>query len=84
MYPTFDVLALNFGISNATAHLYIQIAKALLKTVLAKRKLLPKRVFKDEQEFEKFSKILMNYLLMRQSDLYNDLVISKNKKNLIV
>ena len=54
MYPTFDVLALNFGISNATAHLYIQIAKALLKTVLAKRKLLPKRVFKDEQEFEKF------------------------------
>lgn len=56
VYPTFDVLALNFGVSNATAHSYIQLAKNILKAVLIKRNLLPKRIFKDVEEFEAFFK----------------------------
>ncbi len=54
VYPTFDILALSFGISNATAHHYIQIAKSILHSVLARRNVLPKRVFKDEGEFQAF------------------------------
>lgn len=56
VYPTFDILALSFGISNATAHAYIQVAKAILHTVLAQRNVLPKRVFKDDTEFQEFFK----------------------------
>ena len=54
VYPSFDVLALNFGVSNATAHNYIQLAKKILYTVLAQRNLLPKRVFETKDEFEEF------------------------------
>lgn len=56
VYPTFDILALSFGISNATAHTYIQIAKTILHTVLAQRNVLPKRVFKDAVDFQEFFK----------------------------
>ena len=56
VYPSFDVLALNFGVSNATAHNYIQLAKKILYTVLAQRNLLPKREFKTKEEFEEFFK----------------------------
>lgn len=56
VYPTFDVLALSFGISIATAHEYIQVAKSLLCATLANRNLLPKRFFKDENDFEDFFK----------------------------
>lgn len=54
VYPTFDVLALSFGISNATAHQYIQVAKKLLRVTLAQRQLLPKRFFKDDADFQEF------------------------------
>ncbi len=54
VYPTFDVLALSFGISNATAHQYIQVAKRLLRATLAQRKVLPKRFFKDDADFQEF------------------------------
>lgn len=56
VYPTFDILALSFGISNATAHQYIQVAKRILHAVLARRNVLPKRVFKDHTEFQDFFK----------------------------
>ena len=54
MYPTFDVLALSFGVSNATAHHYIQLAKAILRLTLAQRQVLPKRFFKDATDFQEF------------------------------
>lgn len=54
VYPTFDVLALSFGVSNATAHPYIQVAKAILRRTLAQHQVLPKRFFADAAEFEKF------------------------------
>lgn len=56
VYPTFDVLALSFGIANATAYQYIQVAKTILHRVLAQRNVLPKRVFKDHAEFDAFFK----------------------------
>lgn len=54
VYPTFDVLALSFDISNATAHHYIHVAKTILRTTLAQRQVLPKRFFKDEAAFQNF------------------------------
>jgi len=54
VYPTFDVLALSFGVSNATAHHYIQLAKAILRVTLAQRQVLPKRFFKDDTDFQEF------------------------------
>lgn len=54
VYPTFDVLALSFGIANSTAHNYIQLAKSILQAVLAKRNVLPKRFFKDDKDFQQF------------------------------
>lgn len=54
VYPTFDVSALNFGVSNATAHPYIQLAKTILRVTLAQRQVLPKRFFKDDTDFQEF------------------------------
>lgn len=56
VYPTFDILGLSFGVSNATAHTYIQLAKSILHAVLARQNVLPKRVFKNAEEFEEFFK----------------------------
>lgn len=54
VYPTFDVLALSFGVSNATAHHYIQLAKTILRATLAQRQVLPKRFFKNDADFQEF------------------------------
>lgn len=54
VYPTFDVLALSFAVSNATAHHYIQVAKVILRRTLAQRQVLPKRFFKDDTDFQEF------------------------------
>lgn len=54
VYPTFDILALSFGVSNATAHRYLHVAKTILHTILAQRAVLPKRFFKDEADFQTF------------------------------
>jgi len=63
VYPTFDILALSFGVSNATAHQYVQLAKSILHTVLAQRNVLPKRFFKDEEEFQEFFKEVEELLI---------------------
>ena len=55
-YPTFDLLALSFGVSIKTAHTYLHLAKSILYAVLAQRNVLPKRFFKDASEFEEFFK----------------------------
>lgn len=51
---TFDNLALSFGVARVTAHNYIRLAKTILKLVLKKRNLLPKRYFSDENEIQEF------------------------------
>jgi hypothetical protein len=63
VYPTFDVLALCFDISRKTAHAYIQQAKAILKSVLDQKSLLPKRFFKDETEFTDFFKEVSDLMI---------------------
>jgi hypothetical protein len=49
-YPTYDVLGINFGLSNKTAHQYVQQLKVILKQALAEEEVLPFRVFHTKEE----------------------------------
>ena len=49
-YSTYDVLGLNFGMSNKTAHKYVQLLKVVLKQALNDEQVLPFRVFETEEE----------------------------------
>lgn len=51
---SFDVLALSFGMSRATAHNLISFFKKILKAVLAQEKVLPKRLFHSADELNAF------------------------------
>lgn len=51
---TFDVLALNFGLSRAAAHTLIAAFKAILKRVLADMGTLPKRILKTQEEVDAY------------------------------
>jgi hypothetical protein len=51
--PTFEVLGVNFGISNFSAHRYICYILPFLKYTLAIEKQLASRVFPDEETFKK-------------------------------
>jgi hypothetical protein len=53
---TFDNLALSFGVARGTICDYIKTAKTILKLVLKRRNLLPKRYFKDENDIQAFFK----------------------------
>lgn len=53
---TFDVVGLSFGVARSTAYNYIHIAKIILRSVLDRKKLLPKRFFTNEEELQLFFK----------------------------
>jgi hypothetical protein len=60
---TFDLLALSFGVVRSTAHNYVEMAKTILKLVLSKKKLLPKRFFTTEAEAEEFFKDIPDLMI---------------------
>lgn len=51
--PTFEVLGVNFGISNYSAHTYVSYILPFLKHTLSVEKMLASRVFPDEETFKK-------------------------------
>jgi DDE superfamily endonuclease/Helix-turn-helix of DDE superfamily endonuclease len=60
---TFDNISLSFGVARSTACDYIKIAKTILKLVLKKRNLLPKRYFKDENDIQEFFKDIPDLMI---------------------
>lgn len=51
---TYDVLALNFGISRAAAHTTVASLKPILKQVLHDLGVLPKRIFQTQAEVDEY------------------------------
>lgn len=51
--PTFQVLGVNFGMSNHSAHNYVDYILPFLKAALKKEKSMPHRIFEDQESFEK-------------------------------
>ena len=51
---TYDVLALNFGVSRAAAHTTVASLKPILKQVLHHLGMLPKRIFQTQAEVDDY------------------------------
>lgn len=52
-YPTLEVLGLSFGFSNTSAFGYLDYIKPYLKRALSEQSVLVKRVFDNQQDFDK-------------------------------
>lgn len=52
-YPTLEVLGLSFGFSNTSAFVYIDYIKPYLKAALRAESVLVKRVFDNQDAFDK-------------------------------
>lgn len=60
---TFDLLGLAVGVARSTAYNYIHIAKIILRSILERKKLLPKRFFNDEKEVQDFFKDMPDLMI---------------------
>jgi hypothetical protein len=52
-YPTLQVLGLSFGFSNTSAFVYLDYVKPYLKRALAAQSGLVRRVFENQEDFDK-------------------------------
>lgn len=52
-YPALEVLGLSFGFSNTSAFVYLDYVKPYLKQALAVQPGLVRRVFENQQDFDK-------------------------------
>jgi hypothetical protein len=80
-YPTFDVLGFTFGCSGKTAHENLYKFLPILQETLRELDVLPKRAFKDVEEFIEFTKSEENILIDATERLHHRKKTKKSSKN---